>query len=364
MKCGVYSGSVADEQMFDSHAGNQSVNTSSTLKSERGNVSTDTESETMGNCLPVTSVRADVITSVRTADQAESGSATNGQTVAEKIPDDNVFRVRLRTTPDNNNSELQKVCEVCGKVFWHYTSFRSHKLAKHAGQPPHRCNARQLPQRTQSGLHNHKSKTHLRLMCEVCGLRGQNHAAFARHMRTYHPSVMGIDNTDAPYQCASCDEKFFQQRILRHHFRLVHAPNIPRIKTSWFRRRQRARNSGLLRCSYCYRCFYQRLALEAHERVHTGDKPYKCEICGRCFRQTVHLTTHRRKHTNERPFECLVCQKAYKNRVDLRKHSTKVHGISLPVKRQRSVGGIDVVAAAVAAANIGPEDEDCYSSRL
>jgi len=98
--------------------------------------------------------------------------------------------------------------------------------------------------------------------------------------------------------------------------------------------------------------------LEAHERVHTGIKPFCCKVCGRSFRQSVHLTTHQRTHSNERPFPCLLCQKAYKNRVDLRRHCSTKHGIVLPVKRHGAVGGVDVIAAAVAAADIGPDDED------
>jgi len=87
-----------------------------------------------------------------------------------------------------------------------------------------------------------------------------------------------------------------------------------------------------------------------------GVKPYRCEECGRRFRQSVHLTAHLRTHSNDRPFRCAHCpDKAYKHRIDLRKHCSAVHGLSLPVTRRRR-GGIDVVAEAVAAANIGPDD--------
>ena len=341
----VYSGSIAAEQIFEPCADNKSVNTSS-VSSEKGDLAADLES----SC-----VSSDVTWSVGTDDHAETNRAADNHKIVKKTAADNdgggdVYRVRRRRTA-NSNCKVNKICEVCGKTFRHYESFRSHK----------RKHAEEVTPGTQSRLRIQQSKTPLRLMCEICGLRGKNCAAFGRHMRTYHPSAMDIDNSGAPYPCKLCDEKFFQRRILSHHVRLLHAGNLPRIKTSWFRRRRRLRGSGMPYCRYCYRCCGSRLALEAHERVHTGLKPYQCQECGRSFRQMIHLTTHRRTHTKERPFVCSVCQKAYKNRVDLRKHCSKIHGISLPVKRQCGVGGIDVVAAAVAAADIGPDDDDDIS---
>lgn len=303
---------------------------------------------TSSHCVPVTALSDGSATCMKTAESSSTGSCSMED---EKNACDDAFRVRQRKETDIGGGQVRKICEVCGKVFQHYESFRSHKRL-HTGWVP--CRSKQFPLNTQPN----GSKTTLPLMCEVCGLRGKNSAAFARHMRSYHPSAVGIDNTGAPFQCRSCDEKFYDLKILRHHFRLVHTPKRSVRKTSWYRRSQRPRNSGLPRCGFCYRYFGTLQALEVHERVHAGVKPYKCDVCGRCFRQTVHLAVHLRTHTNERPFVCLVCQKSYKNRVDLRKHCVNKHGISLPVKRQSGVGAIDMVAAAVAAANIGPDDND------
>ena len=349
-------------QNFESDAGSQSADTFSTVNSDRGNGSTDTESKPADCFAPVSYLPADEMKPVIFADHTESNDIANSHIDAETVVDDATFRVRRRRMADNNSSQVQKICEVCGKAFRKYETFRSHKRRKHAGQLQHHCNAccKQFPQSSQACQHKGGSENPPRLLCEICGLRTRSCVAFSRHMRAFHPSAVGIDNAGAPYQCESCNEKFFEQRILRHHSRLVHSANLPRRKIVWFRRKQRIRNSEMPRCTYCYRCFHSRLALEVHERVHTGVKPYHCEVCGRCFRQKVHLSTHRRTHTNERPFTCSLCQKAYKNRVDLRKHSSKKHGVSIAVRRQRQRGvdGVDVVAAAVAAADIGQDEKD------
>ena len=46
-------------------------------------------------------------------------------------------------------------------------------------------------------------------------------------------------------------------------------------------------------CAICGRRFLWRSDCRKHERVHTGEKPYKCDTCGRGFTQSQHMQAHR-----------------------------------------------------------------------
>ena len=63
-----------------------------------------------------------------------------------------------------------------------------------------------------------------------------------------------------------------------------------------------------IRCDICNRVFPREKSLQAHKRIHTGEKPYICDypLCGKAFTQSGQLKTHQRLHTGEKPFICTV----------------------------------------------------------
>ena len=95
-------------------------------------------------------------------------------------------------------------------------------------------------------------------------------------------------------------------------------------------------------CGVCDDVFPTRSGLEKHNRIHTGDGPYKCTACHLRFREAETLQRHMAGVHNlppvqgksSRQFQCEICGRVLLSRQSLKHHVLAVHeGISRPQKK-------------------------------
>ena len=80
------------------------------------------------------------------------------------------------------------------------------------------------------------------------------------------------------------------------------------------------------KCQYCGKEFYRKSTKNNHERIHTGEKPFKCRFCDMAFADSSARCNHEKIHKGEhRNFKCNFCDKKFFSNWKRNQHEKSMH---------------------------------------
>eukprot|EP00064_Thunnus_orientalis_P020686 superscaffoldBa00005828_g20831 len=169
-------------------------------------------------------------------------------------------------------------CDQCGSSYTTAGSLRRHQLV-HTGEKPYQC--RNVKAKMDRDLAS------LRRVTKLSQHQETKINPTAKQNGTNGPS------NDKPYTCDECGRTYSQKITLDRHQRM-HT------------------GQKLHHCKQCGKSFPLASKLKLHEVVHSGVKAHHCDQCGSSYTTAGSLRRHQLVHTGEKPYQCRHCKKTFK----------------------------------------------------
>ncbi|VEN42903.1 unnamed protein product [Callosobruchus maculatus] len=168
------------------------------------------------------------------------------------------------------------------------------------------------------------------LVCKQCNAEYDKEEEYIKHM-TSHSSAKKTTakGTEYPATCSYCGLEF--DKIIEYREHLSYHAKLNRLLLNRSRKKSQKLTASTKQtakghiCSTCGKGFIKRSLLVRHERIHSGERPFKCAMCDSSFTQKGSLMIHFRKHTKAKPFSCALCSAKFSQKGNLRAHVSKTH---------------------------------------
>lgn len=285
----------------------------------------------------------------RTAPSARSGATGTNKSASTAANE--------KPLPEKEE-QSRTMCDVCGKTFRFYSSYRKHFRDFHSEETPKPKPVRSRRMCDLCGKlcsggsfkgHMKKHTNPESVTCPHCGQLFSFESVLKSHIKVRH-------STERPFHCELCDSTFKRADYLRSHMRYKHEPKLLRSEG---KSKSTATSSGsgswsspfMFRCGECDSSFKNKESLDKHlyQRVKAEDgsgtetivpkcpSVFRCKQCDTTFKKRNYLTLHKRYvHDKQQPFsiseasvgpyKCDRCERRFASVCGRNYHCKSVHG--------------------------------------
>lgn len=243
------------------------------------------------------------------------------------------FASWLKTHAKKHTDERTATCQLCNKSFRNQNGLDKHMIT-HVDVYSIPCPKCDKAFKCDRHLQQHIKWSHdddkHRIPCTICNKSFKRPSLLKLHVNAQHASPVG----GRTFECYMCRRPQKSERVLRLHL-YEHIRDKKWLcsqcgfqcnsasKLNKHLMRDDHNSSGEIKkahqCAVCQKRFVNKFVLANHERVHSGEKPFRCS-CAKEFSSQNSLRQHSAIHSDARPFPCHLCEYKSKSKYNLRKH--------------------------------------------